>query len=138
MIVADTCLVVHLFNETQLTNIAQKVRKKDPAWILPSTWQEEYANVISRLARRESADVKKVMKHFNYVLDELQGSEIVVDSRKALKIAIEYKISAYDAYFVTLALDFGVTLVTEDKEVLKNCKSVACSMQNFSSETEVR
>ena len=34
MIVADTCLVVHLFNETLLTNIAQKVRKKDATWIL--------------------------------------------------------------------------------------------------------
>jgi predicted nucleic acid-binding protein len=131
MIVADTCLVVHLFNETLLTNIAQEIRKKDAAWILPPLWQEEYANVLSKLARRESRDVHEVVKHFSYVLDELRGSEIVVDSRKALKISIEYKISVYDAHFVGLALDFGVTLVTEDKEVLKNCKAIARSMHDF-------
>jgi hypothetical protein len=56
MIVADTCLVVHLFNETVLTNLAQKVQKKDASWILPPLWQEEYANVISKLARKESRE----------------------------------------------------------------------------------
>ncbi len=131
MIVADTCLVVHLFNETVLTSVAQKIQKKDASWILPLLWQEEYANVISRLARKESRDVHEVIKHFSYVLDELRGSEIVVDSRKALKISIEYKISVYDAHFVGLALDFDVMLVTEDKEVLKNCRAIACSMHDF-------
>jgi len=131
VIVADTCLVVHLFNETVLTSVAQKIQKKDASWILPLLWQEEYANVISRLARKESRDVHEVIKHFSYVLDELRGSEIVVDSRKALKISIEYKISVYDAHFVGLALDFDVMLVTEDKEVLKNCRAIACSMHDF-------
>jgi predicted nucleic acid-binding protein len=131
MIVADTCLVVHLFNETLLTDIAQKIQKKDASWILPPLWQEEYANVLSKLARKESRDVHEVIRHFSYVLDELRGSEIIIDSRKALKISIEYKISVYDAHFVGLALDFDVTLVTEDKEVLKNCRAIACSMRDF-------
>ena len=131
MIVADTCLIVHLFNETLLTDVAQKVQKKDASWILPPLWQEEYANVISKLARKESRGINEVIKHFNYVLDELRGSEIVVDCRKALKISIEYKISVYDSHFVALALDFDVILVTEDKEVLKNCKAIARSMNDF-------
>ncbi len=131
MIVADTCLVVHLFNETQLTGIAQKIQKKDASWIFPPLWQEEYANVISKLARKESRDIHEVIKHFSYVLDELRGCEIAVDSRKALKISIEYKISVYDAHFVALALDFDITLITEDKEVLKNCKGIAFSMNDF-------
>ncbi len=131
MIVADTCLIVHLFNETLLTDVARKILKKDASWILPPLWQEEYANVLSKLARKESRDVLEVIKHFSFVLDELRASEIVVDSRKALKISIEYRISVYDAHFVGLALDFGVTLVTEDKEVLKNCKAIARSMHDF-------
>ena len=131
MIVADTCLVVHLFNETLLTDVAQKIQKKDAAWILPPLWQEEYANVISKLARKESRNINEVIKHYSYVLDELRSSEIAVDNRKALKISIEHKISVYDAHFVALALDFDVTLVTEDKEVLKNCKTIACSMHDF-------
>jgi len=131
LIVADTCLIVHLFNETLLTDVAQKIQKKDASWILPLLWQEEYANVISKLARKESRDVHDVIKHFSYVLDELRGSEIDVDSRKALKISIEYRISVYNAHFVELALDFGVTLVTEDKEVLESCRAIARNMHDF-------
>ncbi len=131
MIVSDTCLVIHLFNETSLTDIAQKIQKKDASWILPLLWQEEYANVLSKLARRESRDVNEVIEHFNYVLDELRGSEILVDNRRAIKFSIEYKISVYDAHFVGLALDFDVMLVTEDKEVLKNCGAIARSMHDF-------
>jgi len=131
MIVADTCLIVHLFNETVLTEVAQKILKKDASWILPPLWEEEYASVLSKLARRESRDINEVIEHYNSVLDELKGSEIFVDVRKALKISIDYKISVYDAHFVALALDFDANLVTEDKEVLKNCKSVACSMHDF-------
>lgn len=131
MIVADTSLIVHLFNETVLTSIAQKVQKKDASWIVPPLWQEEYANVISKLARKEARNVKEVLDHFNDVLEELQGSEINTDSRKALKLSLEYGINVYDAYFVGLALDFEVVLVTEDKEVLKKCKGIACSMHDF-------
>lgn len=46
MIIADTCLVFHLFNETLLTANAQKILDKDPYWILPPLWREEYANVL--------------------------------------------------------------------------------------------
>lgn len=131
MIVADTCLVIHLFNETAMTSLAQKVLKKDPAWILPSLWQEEYANVLSKLARKEKRNATEVIEHFNNTLEELKGSEVAVDNRKALKISLEYKISVYDAHFVSLALDFGIKLVSEDQEVLKNCKKIAISMENF-------
>ncbi len=131
MIVADTCLVIHLFNETELTHLAQKILKKDSSWILPSLWQEEYANVLSKLARKESKNADEVIEHFNHTLNELKGSEITVDNRKALKLSIEFKISVYDAHFVSLALDFGIHLVTEDKEVLKSCKGIALSMKNF-------
>ena len=132
MIVADTCLVVHLFNETLLTSIAQKILKKDPSWILPPLWKEEYANIISKLARKESRNVHEVIKHFSHVLDELHGSEVVIDSKEALKISIQYSISVYDAHFVGLAVNFDIPLVTEDKEVLKNCRGIACNMHDFS------
>jgi predicted nucleic acid-binding protein len=130
MIVADTCLVIHLFNETRLTPIAQKILKKDPSWILPALWQEEYANVLSKLARRETRNMQAVLEHYNHVLDELKGSEVCIDNRKALKLSMEYKISVYDAHFVALALDFGIPLITEDQEVLKKCK-VAIDMEDF-------
>lgn len=131
MIIADTCLVFHLFNETLLTVNAQKILDKDPYWFLPHLWREEYANILSKLARKEGRATDEVLNHFNYTINELKNCEITVDTKKALQISIEYKISVYDAHFVTLAIDFNTLLVTEDKEILKNCPNLTLSLQNF-------
>ncbi len=131
MIVADTCVVFHLFNETFLTSSAQKVLKKDPNWVLPHLWREEYANVLSKLARKEGRSVFEVIDHFNNTIEELKNCEISVDTKKALTISIEYKISVYDSHFIALAIDFNTILVTEDKEILKNCSNLALSLYDF-------
>jgi len=131
MIIADTCLITHLFNETHLTILAQKILEKDPHWLMPTLWQEEYANVLSKLAKRENREVDEVVDHFNYTVNELKGCEVIVDIRKALQISMEYKISVYDAHFVTLAIDFNTLLITEDKEIIKNCPLIAVGMRDF-------
>lgn len=134
MIIADTCLVFHLFNETFLTATAQKILDKDPYWILPSLWREEYANVLSKLARKERRALDQVVNHFDYTIKELKNCEFTVDTKSALKISIDYKISVYDAHFIALAIDFNTLLVTEDKEILKNCSNLASSMYDFLNE----
>lgn len=131
MIIADTCLVFHLFNETFLTVNAQKIRNIDPNWVLPSLWREEYANVLSKLARREGRSVEEAVNHLNYTIEELNSCEVNMDTKKALKISLEYKISVYDAHFVALAIDFNAPLVTEDKEIIKNCSNLALSIHDF-------
>lgn len=131
MIISDTCLVFHLFNQTSLTPKAQKILDEDPHWILPPLWREEYANIISKLARREKRPFDEVIHHFNQTLEEFKNCEIYVETAKALKISIDYRISVYDAHFVALALDFKKPLVTEDKEILKNCAHLAVSISDF-------
>lgn len=131
MIVADTCLLFHLFNETFLTSSAQEVLDKDPQWILPPLWREEYANVLSKLARKEHRAVEEVVDHFNHTVEELKNGEIVVDTLRALEISMKYKISVYDAHFIALAMDFNTVLVTEDKDVLKRCPALAVSLADF-------
>jgi predicted nucleic acid-binding protein len=131
VIVADTCLIFHLFNETVLTVNAQKILDKDPHWILPPLWKEEYANVLSKLARKKLRTIGEVIGHFNYTVEELKNCEINIDTKQALEISIEYKISVYDAHFIALAMDFNTLLVTEDKEILKNCSNLAVSLHEF-------
>lgn len=131
MIIADTCLVFHLFNETLLTASAQKILTKDSYWVLSPLWREEYANVLSKLARKEDRSVDEVIDHLSDTIEELKNCEISVDTKKALTISIEYKISVYDAHFVALAIDFNTLLVTEDKEILKNCSNLALNFHDF-------
>lgn len=88
MIIADTCLVFHLFNETLLTAHAQKILDKDSYWVLPPLWREEYANILSKLARKEGRVIDDVVNHFSYTINELKNCEINVDTKKALQISI--------------------------------------------------
>lgn len=131
MIIADTCLIFHLFNETILTASAQEILKKDPNWVVPRLWQEEYANILSKLARKEHRSIDEVIDHFNYTVNELKHFEINVNVEKALEISLKYKISVYDAHFIALALDFNTLLVTEDEEILKNCSNLSINLHNF-------
>lgn len=131
MIVSDTSLIFHLFNETTLTDLAKEILTVDPCWIVPPLWQEEYANILSKLARKERRDGSEVINHFNYTANILSKSEIPVESQKALRLSIDYKISVYDAYFVALAKDFNVLVVTEDKELIKKCPGIALSIRDF-------
>lgn len=131
MIVADTCLIVHLFNETDLTKIAQEVLEKDSYWIVPSLWKEEYANVLSKLARMNRNGVDEVIQHFNNTVSELKNFEKNVDIEQALRFSLIYKISVYDAHFVALAIEYKTLLITEDKEILKNCSEIALNMKEF-------
>lgn len=131
MIVADTSLVAHLFNKTILTEMAQEILRRDDYWILPSLWQEEYANVLSKLARKEETPINDVIKRFDHTVAELEGDEVIVDIRKALQLSIKYKISVYDAHFIALAIDFQTVVITEDKELSKKCPDYAMSMWSF-------
>ncbi|MGA8165290.1 MAG: type II toxin-antitoxin system VapC family toxin [Waddliaceae bacterium] len=131
MIVVDTCVLTHLFNETEHTKLAQKILEIDSSWIVPIIWQEEYANVLSKLARREKRGYQEVIGHFEDVLNQLSSCEKYVDNREALKTSLQKKISVYDAHFVTLAQSFDVLLVTEDQEVIKRCSKMAVSMKEF-------
>lgn len=131
MIIADTCLVFHLFNETDLTISAQKVLYIEPHWIVPPLWREEYANVLSKIARKGHRSKTDVLTLFKNTLNELSNCEIAIDTQTALEISLEYKISVYDAHFVALAIEFNTLIVTEDKEVLKRCPDISINMSNF-------
>jgi len=131
MIIADTCLVVHLFNETELTEKAQEILAIDPEWILPTLWREEYANVLSKKARKEQKESSEVIEFLTFTINELKHCEHHVEIQKALQISIEKKISVYDAHFVALAERFESLLITEDQEVIKKRPAIAMRMEDF-------
>src|SRR6187549_3851449 len=99
MIIADTCLIFHLFNETPVTSSAQRVLEKDGTWIAPPLWREEYANILCKLAKKEKTDAKLVLRHFQATVMEVKSGEADVDVEEALAFALKYQISVYDAHF---------------------------------------
>jgi len=131
MIVVDTCIIVHLYNETTCTAKAQELFAINPYWQVPSMWQEEYANVLAKLARTSTCTHEEVLNRFQYTVQQLQESQHELKPIEALEYAMRYQRSAYDAHFIALAEKLNTWLITEDKEVLQKCKTRALSIAQY-------
>jgi predicted nucleic acid-binding protein len=93
--------------------------------LVPMTWGLEVANVIVR------AEAKALVTEARSgaFLEMLEGVDIEVDAATfahalsgTLQLARRYKLSAYDASYLELALRLGVPLATLDEELQKAAK----------------
>ncbi len=100
------------------------IMKKASA-IVPVTWGLEVANVIAR------AEAKGLVTEARSgaFLEMLEGVDIEVDTATfqhalsdTLQLARRYKLSAYDASYLELALRQGIPLATLDEDLQKAAK----------------
>ena len=98
--------------------------KQDSA-LVPATWGLEVANVIAR------AEAKGFVTEARSgaFLEMLQDVDIEVDAATfqhalsdTLQLARRYKLSAYDASYLELALRLGMPLATLDEDLQKAAK----------------
>ena len=66
----------------------------------------------------------------------MYGSEYTAKSHAVLVLATESTCTAYDCEFVALAKELGVSLVTLDREVLREFTQTAVSLDAFVSGEE--
>lgn len=95
--------------------------------LVPVTWGLEVANVIAR------AEAKGLVTEARSgaFLEMLEGVDIEVDAATfqhalsdTLQLARRYKLSAYDASYLELALRLGIPLATLDEDLQKAAKKV--------------
>ena len=93
--------------------------------IVPTTWGLEVANVI---AKSEAKSLVTEARSGAF-LEMLDGVSIEVDAatfahalESTLQLARRYKLSAYDASYLELALRRGISLATLDEDLQKAAK----------------
>ncbi|MDP4028506.1 MAG: type II toxin-antitoxin system VapC family toxin [Gallionella sp.] len=98
---------------------------KETSALVPATWGLEVANVIAR------AEAKALVTEARSgaFLEMLEGVDIEVDAATfshalsgTLQLARRYKLSAYDASYLELALRSGIPLATLDEDLQKAAK----------------
>ncbi|MHB8882513.1 MAG: type II toxin-antitoxin system VapC family toxin [Thermodesulfovibrionales bacterium] len=98
---------------------------KEASAVVPVTWGLEVANVIAR------AEAKGLVTEARSgaFLEMLEGVDIDVDAATfehvlsdTLQLARRYKLSAYDASYLELALRLGIPLATLDEDLRKAAK----------------
>ena len=98
---------------------------KETSALVPATWGLEVANVIAR------AEAKALVTEARsgVFLEMLEGVDIEVDAATfshalsgTLQLERRYKLSAYDASYLELALRLGIPLATLDENLQKAAK----------------
>lgn len=129
MIVVDTNIIAYFLIQGDHTTQARQLREIDPHWSLPALWQHELLNVLVCYAGQYRASVEDMLGIWRYANDLFGAATLNPDMESSLLLAVEYKISAYDAQFVSLAQQLQTRLVTEDKLLLKRFPETAVSLR---------
>lgn len=131
MIVVDVNVIAYALIQGEKTNLALKLRQKDPEWIVPSLWRHEFLNVLSTVQRAGLLSHSQCIETWESAFNIFNKAEHPVDMENALMLAMNSKISAYDAEYIALAQSHKVLCVTEDKKLLENFPQTAISIKKY-------
>ena len=128
MIVVDTSIIGYLFLTCSKSSLTEQ---KDSSWAAPLLWRSEMRNVLALYIRKghlSLADVQQIMKE---ATDLMQSQEYEVTSNQVLELVNISTCSACDCEFVALARDLNVSLLSVDRQILKDFPDTAISLETF-------
>lgn len=131
MIVVDTNIVVYFHVEGDYTDVAGQIYQQDSQWCAPFLWRSEFRNTMLLYLRKELLTLDEVKEFARAAEQLLLGNEFHLPSTEVLYLAQNSQCSAYDCEFVALAQQLGVSLITADKQVLRDFPETAVSPQQF-------
>ena len=134
MIVVDSNVIAYCWVNGPLTELAQRVRAKDPEWHAPILWRSEMRSILTGYLRDGSLNGAQVARIMETATEALAGCEHLAPSEKVFELVRETQLSAYDCEFVALASALSVPLVTADKAVLRAFPNQARKMAVFANE----
>lgn len=121
-VVSDTnILLAVIFNEPEKDNIIQLTSGNEA--IAPEILPYEVGNALSAMIKRKQITQKEALnaqKSINTIPVRLMS----IDISQALKLAIDFNIYAYDAYFLQCAINQSCPLLTLDKGMKKVAKEL--------------
>lgn len=131
MIVVDVNILAFYIidgNRTADTNI---LREMDAKWMVPSFWSVEFQSILWKYVRYDGMPMGMAQDYLGKALEIFTPNEVTPAPDIVLRDAFNWKISVYDAQYVSLARQFGVPCITEDVLVQKACPDIAISLAQF-------
>jgi len=131
MIVVDANILAFYVIKGKRTVDANALRDKDAEWILPAFWCVEFQSILWKYVRFDGMAASKALELLDQAMAMFAPNGVTPRPDMVLRDALAWKITAYDAQYVSLANHLGVRCVTEDGPVQKACPTVAISLDNF-------
>ena len=116
MVAVDTNVVAYLLIEGDRTPQAQALYARDPDWRSEGFLLVEFSNLLATYVRAEKLDAETAGRLLATAERTLTGI-VSLPHARALALAAEFGVSAYDARFLAVARQLGARLVTEDAKL---------------------
>ena len=113
MVVVDTNVLAYLLIEGDRTRDAQALYLKDADWRSEAFVLVEFSNILATYLRSSALS----RRHAQSLLIEAEKrvrALVSLPHLRALRVAEQFAVSAYDARFLGAAQSLGARLVTED------------------------
>lgn len=119
MIVVDTNVIAALILRHRHAGAARRLLQEDREWAAPLIWRSEFRNVLATGVRRGWLDLSTALAAMETADSLMHGCEYAVADTAVLIAAADSGCTAYDCEFAVLAHDLGVSLVTQDRQILE-------------------
>ena len=131
MIVVDSNVLAARNLTSTHTPLAEQVELLDRLWIVPPLWRYEFQNILAKGVWVRQLTTEDALHVWRLVMARMADNEHEPPAEQVLELSGHYRITAYDANFIALAMDMGVLCVTEDRELHKKFPTIAVSMEAF-------
>ena len=131
MIVVDTNVMVRLLVGGEGTAAAATLFERDPEWAGAPILMSELRNVLLGFVRRGDLTAEQATTRSDQAAAILGDRLMLVTSASVIEVALECRLTAYDAEFVALARTLAVGLVTLDGAILRGAPDVAVSLTSL-------
>ena len=131
MIVADGNLIVYRHVSGPLSARADAAGRKDADWRTAALWRCEMTSALAKMVRGRVLDEAAALSAIAAAGAEMFPRETEVPQDHALRVALRYGISAYDAQYIALAEMLGVPCVTADAALAKKTPALSILLAEF-------
>ena len=125
MLVADTNVLIELFQPTLNAEAVQAVWASDQDWHLPGLWIPEFRHILLKYLRAGAILPDQALAMLDSAEQRFGPQTVPIAHRDALQLAHRFGCSSYYAEFVVLAKQLGCPLLTFDRKLLQLFPDVA-------------
>ncbi len=117
MLVVDTNVLAFLLISGDFTEPARALLEQDGDWHSEGFVLVELSNVLATAMRLRGLARTQAVQIMAQAQELMEPGLHLVQHADALAMAVEFKVSAYDARFLAVTRAFGQRLVTEDRKL---------------------
>jgi predicted nucleic acid-binding protein len=128
VLIVDTNVLAYLLIEGDHTAAARLLHRRDEDWRSEAFIMIEFTNVLTASIAARRMNLVLAQRFLADATSLLHGKLALIPHDSVLSLAVQYRVTAYDARFLALAQQLDCRLVTEDAKLRAAARKLTQSL----------